>query len=131
MTKIPPEAPIDGLNTKESKACGQKILMKLESKCSFLVSYRQTISQLLSTILSLIEFHLLSEFSPLTFQQRTFHCLFVFIGDTFALGIRAGGQGSLQNRSKEEDPRPNTLRLPHLSSCSCYYSCHHLHFGGS
>lgn len=56
-TRIPPEAPIDGRNSKESKSGEQRFLMKLISKLSFLVSYKQMVSLPLSTILSLMEFH--------------------------------------------------------------------------
>ena len=48
-TKIPPDAPTEGRNSKESKSTGQICLMKSGSKLSFLVSYKQVISLLLST----------------------------------------------------------------------------------
>jgi len=47
-------------------------LMKLESKLSFLVSWRQMMSLLDSMILSFTEFHFLSELIPLTFQFKIF-----------------------------------------------------------
>lgn len=78
-TNIPPEAPIDGKNSKESKSGGQKFFRKAASKLSFLVSCKQIISLLLSTILSLMEFHFLSELSPRTFQFRIFQALFSII----------------------------------------------------
>jgi len=71
----PSEAPKDGRNSKQSKAGGQKSLIKFKSKESRFVSYKQTTSQALSIILSLIEFHFLSEFKPLTFQHNTFQVL--------------------------------------------------------
>lgn len=74
-TRIPPEAPKEGRNSKESKEGGQMFLMKLESKLSFLVSWRQMMSLLDSMILSFTEFHFLSELIPLTFQFKIFQLL--------------------------------------------------------
>jgi hypothetical protein len=42
--RIPPEAPIEGWYSKESKGGEQIFLRKGRSKFSFLVSWRQTIS---------------------------------------------------------------------------------------
>jgi hypothetical protein len=47
----PPEAPIDGKKTNPSNLLGQKLLIKEWSNDSHLVSYRQIIAQLLSSIL--------------------------------------------------------------------------------
>lgn len=82
ITRIPPEAPTEGRNSKESKSGGQKFLIKLISKLYFLVSCWHSISLLLFTILSLMEFHFLSEFRPLTFQFSTFHALVCDMGNS-------------------------------------------------
>jgi len=53
MTMEPPEAPTEGRKIYLSKVEGQMFLKKWSSKCSFFVCWRHTISQWLSTILSL------------------------------------------------------------------------------
>jgi len=54
---IPPEAPIEGMNSKASKVGGQILLINIISKEYFFVSWRQITSQLLSTTLSLTTSH--------------------------------------------------------------------------
>ena len=71
MIMDPPEAPTEGINSKASKTAGQIFLMNIRLKDCFLVSCRQTISQLLFITRSLIASHFLSELIPLTFQLRT------------------------------------------------------------
>jgi hypothetical protein len=51
--------------------------MKEESKCTFLVSWKHSISQLLSFILFLIDGHFSAAFIPLTFQHNIFQDLFI------------------------------------------------------
>jgi hypothetical protein len=50
-TSKPPKAPSEGIKANLSKRLGANFLMKEASKCLFLVSYRQTIKALLSSIL--------------------------------------------------------------------------------
>jgi hypothetical protein len=57
MMMIPPEAPIEGMNSKASKVGGQILLINIISKEYFFVSWRQITSQLLSTTLSLTTSH--------------------------------------------------------------------------
>ena len=74
-TIIPPEAPIEGEQTKESNLLGQKDFIVRESKEAHFVSCRQAIEHWLSSIFCLTALCLASEFRPLTFQQRTFQFL--------------------------------------------------------
>jgi hypothetical protein len=54
MIKVSPEAPTDGMNSKQSKEGGQIFFIELLSNTSFLVSCRQIISQAVLEILLLI-----------------------------------------------------------------------------
>jgi hypothetical protein len=71
-TKMPLEAPLEGMKRNLYRVGGQKFLMYCESKTSLFVSCRQQMSLLLSEILFLMEFHLVSELIPLTFQHSIF-----------------------------------------------------------
>lgn len=72
VTRMPPEAPFEGRNMKLSNARVQKFLIYKASKSFLFVSCRQHMSELLSEILSLIEFHFVLELILLTFQHRIF-----------------------------------------------------------
>ena len=71
-TRMPPEAPCEGANAKLSNLRGQNWWMNLRSKDSHFVSCKQTMEQLLSSILARTSRWRFSEFKPRTFQHRTF-----------------------------------------------------------
>jgi len=79
MVITPPKAPFDGKNSKASMRGRQIFLINCKSKVSLLVSCKQIISQFDSAIFSPIASYFLSEFRPLTFQQRIFHDLKLFV----------------------------------------------------
>jgi len=68
-TRMPPEAPTEGIKSKQSKHLGANFLMKDIPKPSLFV-WRQIIEQALSSILSRIASHLSEPFIPLMFQHR-------------------------------------------------------------
>ena len=70
--KMPPEAPCEGANAKLSNLHGQNCQIDLRSKDSHFVSCKQTIEQLLCSILTRTSLWRFSEFKPRTFQHRTF-----------------------------------------------------------
>ena len=79
ITRMPLEAPTEGMNSKVSKALGQKLFTSGLSKASLFVSCKHTMSQDDCTILSLIASYFHLALRPLTFQERTFHFLQKFV----------------------------------------------------
>jgi hypothetical protein len=77
ITRIPPEAPMEGIKSNLSNLFGVNFLMNCESKNSLFVSWRQIIEAALSSILFLRVSHLLSPFIPLIFQHKIFQLLFI------------------------------------------------------
>ena len=69
---IPPEAPIEGINAKESKRGGQIVLRTLALKSSILDSCKHMIEQPEELIALDNARSFLGEFKPRTFQHSTF-----------------------------------------------------------
>jgi hypothetical protein len=74
-TRIPPDAPTEGAEAKQSNLLGQNFQIARQSKLSHFVSCRQMISHSPSSILDLTCLCLLSALIPLTFQQSIRHFL--------------------------------------------------------
>jgi hypothetical protein len=74
-TQMPPEAPTDGKNSKESKLARQAFLKNCKSKLSLFVSWKHRIPHPASTTLSLTAFHFQEALMPLTFHESTFQHL--------------------------------------------------------
>jgi len=72
-TRRPPDAPTEGMKSKQSKRLGAKLRINEISKFSLFVSCRQMTEQLLSSILFLIASHLSDELIPRMFQHKIFH----------------------------------------------------------
>jgi hypothetical protein len=81
-TRIPPEAPTEGRYSKQLKQLGQTFFKKCKSSISFLVSYKQTISQADYKILFLTASHFQVALTLLTFQDRTTQFLTLFLSMT-------------------------------------------------
>ena len=72
IVAIPPEAPLEGIKQYLSNRRGQQDLIKALSKEDFFVSCKQITAQPLEVIALESASCLASEFSPRTFQHRTF-----------------------------------------------------------
>ena len=96
ITKIPPEAPSEGMKSNLSKRRGAKFLISGISKFHSFVSCKQTIEQPLSSILSRTASCFSVALRPLMFQQSTFQFL-VFMMKQGGEQTEAGASTAQEN----------------------------------